>query len=564
MTLKPFRTQDGLSIIDNSNLSLTQSTVGWITIYGPLINNDNDIEFFCVTVDTDGNSYFGGYDSNIGRAILVKFNPAGVVQWSSSFGSEGGAVPLRNIQVNSDIANLEVVVGNMLWLVDMGTGDLTATFAYSEGSAQPLTWTSKANLGGVPVLGGSTDHPTLGTQSVISAGTWSRSFGSSELGSDDLVQNLATVGSSLVVAVGYSNNTEGFTSDVATVTVFNSDGLLVWAKILNESDVNCRAVGVAATSTRIYTTHYNDDTSLCHLTCFDLSGTVVWQRTTDNNSREASNVVVDDQENVYWLVQAYWSEVSDDAYKIIKLDASGTEIWSRWAGNRNDCRLGLYQSLAVGTSGIFVAGRTDDTDNDYDTAFAMRLPLDGENTGFLGYYFWVEGDYTVDTSTATVSTWNVIPESATITSDTVSGWDSVSYSTSNNIEKIRDQSGGRLIFGDGSQQMTATVDIPQLRTGAGTRRLALGDRGKHIYCTNYVTIMVPYDYDVSFPIGSTIVVVNNSGGNISIIVDGGGTSLIVPGLGSNSSYVLNNQGMATLLKVDVETWFMTGATLEVD
>jgi hypothetical protein len=60
-----------------------------------------------------------------------------------------------------------------------------------------------------------------------------------------------------------------------------------------------------------------------------------------------------------------------------------------------------------------------------------------------------------------------------------------------------------------------------------------------------------------------VVIINNSNSLININVDGGGTTLIVPGLGNNASYTLSDEGMATLIKVDTEVWFMSGATLEV-
>lgn len=563
MTLKTFKTQDGIGVTDNSNLTITQSTVGWITIYGLLINEDNDSTFSCVAVDADGNSYFGGYDDSDNKAILVKFDSNGSVQWSNNFSLEGMSYPILNIYVNEDIGQLEVIASNMVWIINMNDGSLADTVEFLESNEQSVELSSRAQLGDVPVLAGLTVDPTLGNQALVTTSMWSRVFGSIDPGANDYVQNVGAVGDDLVVAVGSSYNTEGFSGDVATVTVFNADGSLAWARILNESDVDCGAVGVATTNNRILVTHYNNDTSNCYLTCLNLNGGAVWQKSTYTDGKQGSSVVTDEQGNVYWIAQSYWDEFNDDAYKIIKLDIDGNVIWSRWAGNRNDCRISVFQSLAVNADSIFIAGNTDDTANDYNTAFAMRLPADGNNIGYLGYYFWVEGDYDVDSETATLTTWNVIPTSITVTTEAVIGWTNDTYIKDNNIELIRNQVGGRLIFGDGTQQTSSATDIAQLKTGSGSRRLALGDRGKHIYCSNAVNIIVPYDYDVPMPIGSTVVIVNNSGGTIDIQVDGVSTSLIVPGLGSNSAYTLSDQGMATLLKVDTEIWFMSGVTLEI-
>jgi hypothetical protein len=69
---------------------------------------------------------------------------------------------------------------------------------------------------------------------------------------------------------------------------------------------------------------------------------------------------------------------------------------------------------------------------------------------------------------------------------------------------------------------------------------------------------VPYHYDNPLPIGFTVVIVNNSGGPINIATDGGGIDIIVPGVDTSSYWELASPGMATLIKVENELWFMTG------
>ena len=69
---------------------------------------------------------------------------------------------------------------------------------------------------------------------------------------------------------------------------------------------------------------------------------------------------------------------------------------------------------------------------------------------------------------------------------------------------------------------------------------------------------MPYHEDNPLPIGFTVVIVNYSGSTINVDADGGGLIIVVPGSGNNSYWDLDNEGMATLLKVDTSTWFMTG------
>jgi hypothetical protein len=85
--------------------------------------------------------------------------------------------------------------------------------------------------------------------------------------------------------------------------------------------------------------------------------------------------------------------------------------------------------------------------------------------------------------------------------------------------------------------------------------------GKHIYVTrsnNFIS--VPYHYDQPLPIGFTVVIVNNNGEDGSIIIagDGGSITIIVPGVDTGPYWELASPGMATLIKVDEDTWFMTG------
>lgn len=96
--------------------------------------------------------------------------------------------------------------------------------------------------------------------------------------------------------------------------------------------------------------------------------------------------------------------------------------------------------------------------------------------------------------------------------------------------------------------------LPQnSQTGAYT--LALTDAGKHISITTG-GVVIPANGSIAFPVGTTIVIFNNSGSNqtISITTD----TLRLAGSTSTGSRTLANYGLATCVKVASTTWVVSG------
>jgi hypothetical protein len=99
--------------------------------------------------------------------------------------------------------------------------------------------------------------------------------------------------------------------------------------------------------------------------------------------------------------------------------------------------------------------------------------------------------------------------------------------------------------------------LPQnSQTGAYT--LALSDAGKHISITTG-GVVIPANGSVAFPIGSTMVIFNNSGSNqtISITTD----TLRQAGTANTGSRTLAQYGLVTCVKVTSTTWVISGAGL---
>jgi hypothetical protein len=101
-------------------------------------------------------------------------------------------------------------------------------------------------------------------------------------------------------------------------------------------------------------------------------------------------------------------------------------------------------------------------------------------------------------------------------------------------------------------------EVPQNAQSA-SYQLVAADNGKHIYSLNSAaqTITVPPIGTVGFPIGTTITIVNNGGAPITI-AQGSGVTLCQAGTISTGNRTLAVRGLATLIKVETNIWFVSG------
>jgi hypothetical protein len=100
-------------------------------------------------------------------------------------------------------------------------------------------------------------------------------------------------------------------------------------------------------------------------------------------------------------------------------------------------------------------------------------------------------------------------------------------------------------------------DIPQV-VFTSNATLALTDAGKHYFSSNSANVItVPNNTVVSFSIGTAISIVQQGTANLTVTPDSGVT-MYLAGNSTSSSRRLGNYGMATLMKVDTDTWFING------
>ena len=103
-------------------------------------------------------------------------------------------------------------------------------------------------------------------------------------------------------------------------------------------------------------------------------------------------------------------------------------------------------------------------------------------------------------------------------------------------------------------------DIPQI-TLTGNTTLALTDTGKHYYSANTTyTVTVPTNSAVPFNIGAAITFVQE-GAQAITFTPAAGVTMYLAGNSTSANRSLTNYGMATLMKVGTNIWFINGTGL---
>jgi hypothetical protein len=116
---------------------------------------------------------------------------------------------------------------------------------------------------------------------------------------------------------------------------------------------------------------------------------------------------------------------------------------------------------------------------------------------------------------------------------------------------------------DATQNTNITAAAQTVPQNAQTSNytLRLTDAGKHIFYTQGTgtTLYIPPASEVSFPTGATIMIVSQTTSSASVtITANAGVSLYFAGSATNGSRSISSYGMATLIKVATNTWFING------
>jgi hypothetical protein len=102
------------------------------------------------------------------------------------------------------------------------------------------------------------------------------------------------------------------------------------------------------------------------------------------------------------------------------------------------------------------------------------------------------------------------------------------------------------------------INAPINSQTGSTYTLVLTDQGNTVYITSgsTATLTVPTNASVTFPTGTVILVVNNNSGALTI--SGAGVTFQLAN-GATGNRTVATKGMATLLYVGSDTWYVSGA-----
>jgi len=103
------------------------------------------------------------------------------------------------------------------------------------------------------------------------------------------------------------------------------------------------------------------------------------------------------------------------------------------------------------------------------------------------------------------------------------------------------------------------IGAPQDAWSSGTVTLAAAQAGYHYYFSgsSTATLNIALNSAEAIPIGSTYLVVNDNSGNLSITGSAGVTIRLANG--ATGTRTVATRGLATLLKVGTDSWYVSGA-----
>lgn len=217
---------------------------------------------------------------------------------------------------------------------------------------------------------------------------------------------------------------------------------------------------------------------------------------------------------------------------------------------------GTLRQLAVVTLAV---GDTWTTDGTFSNTGALKTALTGVGSGTVTTVSVVSANGLAGT-VATASTTPAITLSTSISGVLKGNGTAISAATAGTDYVVPSGALGTPSSGTlSSCTVDGTNGVGYINAPQSTNTtVAASDAGKHIYFTGGSTATLTVNTNATTPLatGTVILVVNNNSGNLTI--SGAGVTFQLAN-GSTGNRTVATKGMATMLKVATDTWYVSGA-----
>jgi hypothetical protein len=217
---------------------------------------------------------------------------------------------------------------------------------------------------------------------------------------------------------------------------------------------------------------------------------------------------------------------------------------------------GTLRQLAVVTLAV---GDTWTTDGTFSNTGALKTALTGVGSGTVTTVSVVSANGLAGT-VATASTTPAITLSTSVSGVLKGNGTAISAATAGTDYVVPSGALGTPSSGTlSSCTVDGTNGVGYINAPQSTNTtVAASDAGKHIYFTGGSTATLTVNTNATTPLatGTVILVVNNNSGNLTI--SGAGVTFQLAN-GSTGNRTVATKGMATMLKVATDTWYVSGA-----
>ena len=584
----------GVTITNDATITVTEVDANGViisaTVAGTAASTDGDYAGL-------GSTIFTGTGATLRVQIDPDSGAYGNIQVNSGYGGSGYVIGDKLIVLGSAIASgidgendLIVTVSDVDSGVILGVSDITGT-----GNNEYIKLDVDTGFD-FSVAGQYDIYHYTGTDGFIWTPDWCKVLqGENSDSNTDYLTSL-DIDSEGNIIVGGKHLSGGGDNNYYTTLVakFDTDGNKVWSKYIDNSNDEYQTVyGIVTNSDDEVFVSSNGNGNSAYLTKLDSTGDEQWQLRFDGTEGGHQGLDIDDDGSVIIGGSSYNNNYSYNYdYFLAKVSTHGNVEWQRYLRSQNNDYNSYNNDYAgvIALSGgkVAITGYTyTPGDNNYQTVLAV-LPSDGtgavEDTidnqyelgNSVGAWRYIKAQNTVYYNIDNVDDKNITVNNLVLTTTTYVDNDapmSVFLDRQTLTFDIKEPQGAevqgvaKIVFEDGTTQTTTAQDIPQVDLSLTNSQywytVGLNDRGKHIYKQGG-GIYVPTNEYAPFPIGTviTIVVPDNSSVYLS---PSNWTITRIMGTGGVDNNPYGNYNIAvksivTLLKVEQDTWMLSGGT----